>query len=66
MKFEDALNRLPEASMSPREKLLAALEMYDEGVAMQRLSLQRRYPDLGPDAIQEKLNHWLSREDEES
>jgi hypothetical protein len=64
MLFEDALNHLPEGPETPRDKLLAALEMYDEGVAMQRLSLQRGYPDLGALELDNKLDRWLAREDE--
>jgi hypothetical protein len=67
MGFEDALDRLPEEPLTPRDKLLAtsssrqaprdkllaALEMYEEGGAMQRLALQRQHPDLDPGECQD-------------
>ena len=66
MRFEDALDRLPDEQLTPRDKLLAALEMYEEGVELQRLVLHRRHPELGPQEVEEKLNRWLAREDESS
>jgi len=38
--------------------------MYDEGVAMQRLTFQRRLPELTEEGLQRKLDGWLAREDE--
>lgn len=64
MRFEDALDRLPEEPLTPRDKLLAALEMYEEGVAMQRLLLVRQNPKLDPAEIEVRLDRWLAREDE--
>ena len=64
MGFEDALDRLPEEPSTPRDKLLAALAMYEEGVALQRLSLQRQDPTLDPEEIEKRLQRWLAREDE--
>jgi hypothetical protein len=64
MRFEDALAHLPAEPLSPRDKLLAALEMYEEGIATQRLSLERRFPDATAQEIDSELNRWLAREDE--
>jgi hypothetical protein len=64
MGFEDAINGLADVPLTPRDKLLAALEMYDEGVAMQRLNFQRRFPNLTPEELDQKLSSWLAREDE--
>ncbi len=64
MLFDDALDHLPEATKTPRDKLLAALEMYEEGVAMQRLNLQRQYPHLDAGELDDKLARWLAREDD--
>jgi hypothetical protein len=64
MQLDDALDRLADEPQSPRDKLLAALEMYDGGVAMQRLTIQRRFPDLTEAELQRKLDGWLAREDE--
>ena len=46
-----------------RERLLAALEMYDEGVALQRLGLQRRHPHLSPAELEKLLQRWLARDE---
>ena len=64
MQLDDALDRLADEPQSPRDKLLAALEMYDDGVAMQRLTFQRRLPELTEKGLQRKLDGWLAREDE--
>ena len=64
MGFEDAMNRLADVPLTPRDELLAALEMYDEGVAMQRLNFQRRFPNLTLEELDQKLSSWLAREDE--
>jgi len=64
MLLEDALDCLAGEPQSPRDKLLAALEMYEDGVAMQRLTFQRRFPELTEKELQPKLDSWLAREDE--
>lgn len=64
MLLEDALNRLAGDAQTPRDKLLAALEMYDDGVAMQQLVFRRRFPELTEHELQRKLDGWLAREDE--
>ena len=64
MQLDDSLNRLTCDAQTPRAKLLAALEMYDDGVAMQRLTFRRRFPELTENELQRKLDGWLAREDE--
>ena len=64
MPLADDLNRLACDVQTPRDKLLAALEMYDDGVAMQRLNFQRRFPDITEQELQRILDSWLAREDE--
>ena len=64
MLLDDALDRVARDVQTPQAKLLAALEMYDEGVALQRLTFQRRFPELRQEEIELKLNGWLAREDE--
>jgi hypothetical protein len=44
--------------------LFAALEMYDDGVALQLLTFRRRFPELSEHELQRKLDGWLAREDE--
>ena len=48
MDFGAALDALPQVQLSTREQLLQALEMYEHGVAMQRLIISRRHPELSP------------------
>jgi Rv0078B-related antitoxin len=57
------LDALPLPALSAREKLLAALEMYDEGVALQRLVLRRRSPQLSEPELDAALQRWLARDD---
>jgi len=64
MTLAEELDRLPTPPKTPREKMLEALAMYEEGVALQRLNLRRRYPDLSDEEIERKLQSWLEREDE--
>ena len=64
MLLDDALDRVARDVQTPQAKLLAALELYDEGVALQRLTFQRRFPELRQEEIELKLNGWLAREDE--
>lgn len=61
-----ALDTLPARALSPREKLLQALAMYEEGVELQRLTIRRRFPDMSELELESKLQSWLAREDEAS
>jgi hypothetical protein len=45
---------------TPAERLRIALRLHDEGVAMYRLTLERRYPELGAQEIEAKLQAWLT------
>lgn len=62
MDFEAQLNRLPTDELTPGAKLLQALELYEEGVAMQRLNFQRRYPTASAVELDRLLDAWLARE----
>jgi hypothetical protein len=64
MQLDDALNQLAGDAQTPRDKLLAALEMYDDGVALQRMTFRRQFPELTEQELQRKLDRWLAREDE--
>ena len=59
-----SLDALPQPALSAGEKLLAALQMYDEGVALQRSAMRRRSPRLSEPELDAKLQRWLAREDE--
>jgi Rv0078B-related antitoxin len=58
----DALERLE--SKTPAEKLREALELYDEGLVMQRLVFARRHPEQDAEALEKRLHAWLRREGE--
>jgi hypothetical protein len=63
--FVSELDRLPAPSLTPRERLLQALQMYDEGVKLQLNNLRRRHPDLDDAALARLLDRWLRREGED-
>ena len=45
--------------MGPVEKLRAALELHEVGVALIRQNLRRRHPDEPDDTIERRLTKWL-------
>jgi hypothetical protein len=45
--------------MSPAEKLRAALELHEVGVAVMRQNLRRRHPDATQSRIEQLLSAWL-------
>lgn len=51
---------------TPAEKLREALELYDEGVEMQRLVIARRHPSLDAESLEKQLSAWLRREGDAS
>ena len=65
MSFSSQLDRLPAPLFTPCEKLLQALEMYDEGVELQLKNLSRRYPELSVAQLATMLERWLCREGED-
>lgn len=65
MSFSSVLDRLPSPVLTPSERLLQALEMYDEGVALQLNNLRRRYPQLNATELASMLDRWLCREGED-
>lgn len=62
MDFATQLDQLPSPKLTPSEKLRMALALYDEGVALQRLTLRRRHPDATEGAIEKMIESWLARE----
>jgi len=64
MSLAAKLDALPSDGSSPAMKLRQALGLYEDGVAMQRLNLRRRFPTLSEREIDRELDRWLAREDE--
>jgi hypothetical protein len=46
-------------NMSPADKLRAALELHDVGVALMRQNLRRRHPGESDQLIDERLTKWV-------
>lgn len=65
MSFVGELDSLPSPKLSPRDRLLQALEMYDEGVQLQLNNLRRHHPGLGDAELARMLDRWLRREGED-
>jgi hypothetical protein len=63
--FVEQLDELDRTERTPAEKMREALAMYDEGLAIQRQTLRRRYPRLTPEEVERKLSRWLLREESE-
>lgn len=51
---------------TPAEKLREALELYDDGVEMQRLVIARRHPSWNAESLERQLIAWLRREGDAS
>jgi len=62
MGMAEALDRLPGASTTAAERFRVALELYEEGVALQRQNFRRRYPALTPAELDTLVEAWLARE----
>jgi hypothetical protein len=62
--FSDALDSLPREKESPTERFLQALALFEDGVALQKTKLRRKFPDASEARIEELLRAWLAREDE--
>jgi hypothetical protein len=45
--------------MSPADKLRAALELHEVGIALMRQNLRRRHPGESDEKIDERLAEWL-------
>jgi hypothetical protein len=56
--------RSDDVPLSAVEKIRLCLGMHEEGVALQRLALQRRYPDKSAHELARLLQDWLERKDE--
>ena len=61
--FVEQLDQLYCLPRDPAEKMREALEMYDEGVALQSQTLRRRHPQLSPEELDSRLSRWLLREE---
>ena len=48
-------------SLSPAERLLQALALMEDGIAMQRANFRRRYPGVSEEELELMLLDWLSR-----
>jgi hypothetical protein len=46
----------------PGARLLEALEVLADGIAMKRANLRRVHPELGEEAIEALLDAWLERD----
>ncbi|MGH2898862.1 MAG: hypothetical protein ACRDMZ_09330, partial [Solirubrobacteraceae bacterium] len=44
---------------TPRDRLLAAFEMFDLGVEMMAANLRRRHPHASPEELERLLDDWL-------
>lgn len=65
MSAANNLGDMPPDQRPPSEKMREALALYEEGVAMQRLTFQRQYPDLTASELDALLDRWLARETDE-
>ena len=57
--FQTAAAHATLRTMSPADKLRAALELHEVGVALMRQNLRRRHPGESDEMIDERLTHWL-------
>lgn len=46
---------------SPRDRLLEALQVMSDGIALKLGNLRRQHPDLSEDDLQARLQSWLER-----
>lgn len=65
MELDAALDQLPEQRTSPAQRMLDALALFEDGVAMPRLTLKRRHPSASPEQLEELLRSWLARTEDE-
>jgi Rv0078B-related antitoxin len=49
--------------VAPAQRMIDALEMWEDGVAIKRASLRRRSPDATQAEIDEALDRWLAEPD---
>jgi hypothetical protein len=49
----------PEPPSTPAARLRAALDLFEDGVAMMRASLRRRHPAASEDEMRRLLREWL-------
>jgi hypothetical protein len=51
------------ARVTAGDRLRLALAMYEDGVAMMRLSLARRHPHASPGELDDRMRAWLQDRD---
>lgn len=57
------LDRLPRAEGTAGERFRQALALFEDGVALERMKLRRRFPEHAESEIEKLLLAWLARED---
>jgi hypothetical protein len=63
MAFARELDRLPQPTQTPEERLRQAIELHDVGVAVQLQNLRRKHPTHSDEALAALLGAWLAREE---
>lgn len=58
------LDQLAQPDRSAAERFREALDLFEEGVEMQRRNLKRHFPDASAAELHQKLLCWLARQDE--
>lgn len=59
MALAESLDRMPSPPTTPAERLRVALELHEQGVAMQRANYKRRFPSEPEAEIEARLRIWL-------
>jgi hypothetical protein len=59
----DAHDRELARALRPEEKLAQALELMSLGIQLKRATLQRRFPGLDEQGIQQLVTSWLTADD---
>lgn len=45
--------------MPPEQRLLMAMEMFEDGVEIVRGSIRDRHPDWGPETVEREVRPWV-------
>lgn len=65
MSIERNLAQMPWPAQTASEKLMAALEMHDVGVALATAKLKSKFPEASKSELDRRLRDWLARKDED-
>ena len=65
MCIERDLDQMPWPAQTASEKLMAALEMHDVGVALQTEKFKSKFPEASKCELDRRLSDWLARKDED-